>query len=81
VKRIPLFQHYLESYDFVARGVSMNLHRANFQTDEPNSVAGGQRQVSALPGPRIERCEFETLLERALQILSARAKEAAASHS
>lgn len=59
----------------------MNQVQANFQTVQQNSVIATQSQSIACPAPRIEHCEFERLLERAMEILSARAKSATASHA
>jgi hypothetical protein len=50
----------------------VNLVPRNLQTDEQNSAAVSQMQNVAPPGPRIERCEFEQLLQRAMEILNAR---------
>jgi hypothetical protein len=55
-----------------ARGVSVNLNPSNLQTDEQNSAVVTQSQNAAHLGPRIERCEFEQLLQRAMEILNAR---------
>ena len=60
----------------------MNLDTRNFQAVEPDQVLGANGQTQILPGPRIERCEFEQLLQRAMEILNlrdlkARLKEAA----
>ncbi|MGB8458133.1 MAG: hypothetical protein WCE50_10460 [Candidatus Acidiferrum sp.] len=59
----------------------MNLDLSNFQTDEQTSVAATHSQGVNYPGLKIERCEFESLLERAMEILSSRAKSASASHA
>ncbi|MGC0773108.1 MAG: hypothetical protein WB543_09245 [Candidatus Acidiferrum sp.] len=59
----------------------MNLDLSNFLTDEQISVAATQSQGVNYPGPKIERREFESLLERAMEILSARAKSASASRA
>lgn len=44
-------------------------------------IAGAQMQPASPAAPRIERCEFEALLERAMEILSARTRNASASRS
>ena len=50
----------------------MNLVDCNLPIFEQNAVAASQMQNAAQPGPRIERCEFEQLLQRAMEILNAR---------
>jgi hypothetical protein len=50
----------------------VNLVHCNLPIDEQNAVAASQMQNAAPPGPRIERCEFEQLLQRAMEILNAR---------
>ena len=50
----------------------MNLEHCNFPTDEQISVTVTQSLNVRDTGPRIERCEFEQLLQRAMEILNAR---------
>lgn len=50
----------------------MNLVQCNLPIDERNSVVVPQSQTVSDRGPRIERCEFEQLLQRAMEILNAR---------
>jgi hypothetical protein len=54
----------------------VKLARCNLQTVEENPVVITQSPSVTAAGPRIERCKFENLLERAMEILSARAKSA-----
>jgi hypothetical protein len=54
----------------------MNLDHRNVQTIEENPVVISQPRSVAYPGAKIERYEFENLLERAMEIMSARAKSA-----
>jgi hypothetical protein len=72
VKRIDRLGHYFRSGNSSVRGVFVNLVPCNLPVDELNSVAAAQLQYPAQPGPRIERCEFEQLLQRAMEILNAR---------
>ena len=57
----------------------MNSDHWNLQEAEGNPVVTTSPSVS-YPGPRVERCKFENLLERAMEILSARAKSVLAPH-
>jgi hypothetical protein len=66
---------------FFSRGASVNIDLCNLQIDEQIPVVAAQNQSLAYAGPRIERCEFETLLERAMEILSAPAKSASSPHA
>jgi hypothetical protein len=50
----------------------VNLVPDNLQIEEQSSTAASQMQNAAQPGPRIERCEFEQLLQRAMEILNGR---------
>jgi hypothetical protein len=50
----------------------VNLDYCNLHPTENNSVAVTQSLNVSHSGPRIERCEFEQLLERAMEILNAR---------
>lgn len=50
----------------------VNLEHCNIQGLEQGPVVGTQSQEVAHAGPRIERCEFEQLLQRAMEILNAR---------
>ncbi|MGB2592655.1 MAG: hypothetical protein WBG02_03145 [Candidatus Acidiferrum sp.] len=63
----------------------MNLANSDFQTAGQSSVAPAQSQTQLQSiddrAPRIERCEFETLLERAIEILSVRAKSPSSSRA
>lgn len=54
----------------------MNLVDCNLPIVEQNAVAASQMQKAAQQGPRIERCEFEQLLQRAMEILNVRELEA-----
>jgi len=53
----------------------VNQAQSNFKTDEQIAVVAVQREPVSQSGPRIEQCDFEELLERAMEILSARTKE------
>jgi hypothetical protein len=66
---------------FFSRGASVNLDHCNLQIDEQIRVVVAQNQNLVYSGPRIERCEFEKLVERAMEILSARAKSACSPHA
>jgi hypothetical protein len=72
VKRFNAMGHYLGFGNSFARGVSVNLDHCNLPTEEQNSVAVVQNLNGGQVGPRIERCEFEQLLQRAMEILNAR---------
>jgi len=50
----------------------VNFVHDNSQIEEQNSTAASQLQIAVPLGPRIERCEFEQLLQRAMEILNAR---------
>jgi len=50
----------------------VNLVHGNLQIEEQSSTAAPQLHIALPLGPRIERCEFEQLLQRAMEILSAR---------
>jgi hypothetical protein len=50
----------------------VNLDHGRPHTDEQNSVVTTQGLDVNLAGPRIERCEFEQLLQRAMEILNVR---------
>ncbi len=50
----------------------MNLVHGNLLIDQQDSTAASQLQIAVPLGPRIERCEFEQLLQRAMEILNAR---------
>lgn len=51
----------------------MNLNYPNRQPIEQSSLPPAHAPQQLLPlGPRIERCEFENLLQRAMEILNAR---------
>ena len=54
----------------------MNLDHSKFQAGEEGSTVHIQSQTATHAGPRIERCEFEQLLQRAMEILNARDLEA-----
>ncbi|MGC2526618.1 MAG: hypothetical protein WA639_02640 [Candidatus Acidiferrum sp.] len=54
----------------------MDQLQPSFQAEPQTSVVASQNQSIASPVPRIERAEFEGLLERAMEILSPRAKTA-----
>jgi hypothetical protein len=50
----------------------VNLVHGNHQIEEQNSTAASELQTTVPLGPRIERCEFEQLLQRAMEILNTR---------
>jgi len=50
----------------------VNLDPSNVQAGEESSAVLAQSQPATHAGPRIERCEFEQLLQRAMEILNAR---------
>ena len=50
----------------------MNLDHSNFQAGKEGSTVPVQSQTATHAGARIERCEFEQLLQRAMGILNAR---------
>ena len=50
----------------------MILESAVTTTNEQNTVAAAVNSNGLAVGPRIERCEFEELLQRAMEILNAR---------
>jgi hypothetical protein len=72
VKRFHALVHYIGSGDSLARGVSVNLDHRSLTTEEQNSVVVVQNLDVSQVVPRIERCEFEKLLQRAMEILDAR---------
>jgi hypothetical protein len=72
VKRFRSLGHYLGSSNSFARGGLVNLDHCSFSTEEQNSVVVAQSLNASHTGPRIERCEFEQLLQRAMEILNAR---------
>lgn len=71
-KRFRPVGHYLGSSNFFARGGLVNLDHCSLSTEEQNSVVVAQSLNVSHAGPRIERCEFEQLLQRAMEILNAR---------
>jgi hypothetical protein len=50
----------------------VNPDHSSFQTAEESSAVLVQSKIATSAGPRIERCEFEQLLQRAMEILNAR---------
>jgi len=50
----------------------VNLNLCNLQTIEQSPIEVSQIPSVTSPSPRIERCEFEQLLQRAMEILNAR---------
>jgi hypothetical protein len=50
----------------------VNFVQDNLQLAGQNLTAASRVQDAAQLGPRIERCEFEQLLQRAMEILNAR---------
>jgi len=54
----------------------VNQVQSNLKTDEQTCVVVAQGPNVTQLGPRIEQCDFEDLLERAMMILNARAKAA-----
>jgi len=59
----------------------VNQIQSSIQTDEQISAEATNIQDLTISAPRIERCEFESLLERAMEVLSARATSAFVSHA
>jgi len=76
MKRIHPRAHYSKSSISLARGVPVNQVQSNLKTDEQTCVVVAQGPNVTQLGPRIEQCDFEDLLERAMMILNARAKAA-----
>jgi hypothetical protein len=76
MKRFWLGAHYFRSSRSSARGVPVNLEHCNIQGLEQSPVARTQGQEVTDARLRIERCEFEQLLLRAMEILNARDLEA-----
>lgn len=72
VKRFRTLGHYLGSGNSFARGVLVNLQHCSLHADEQGSVVVAHGSNARNTGPRIERCEFEQLLQRAMEILNAR---------
>jgi hypothetical protein len=72
VKRFHAVGHYLGSGNSFAKGVSVNPDHCSLATEEQNSVVVAWNLNVSQVGPRIERCEFEQLLQRAMEILNAR---------
>jgi hypothetical protein len=52
--------------------MSVSLEIRSTQPVEQNAAVVSQVQRSLAAGPRIESCEFEQLLQRAMEILNAR---------
>jgi len=50
----------------------MSLEFSNFPTVEPGAAALTGPESPVQRGPRVEPCEFEQLLQRAMEILNAR---------
>jgi hypothetical protein len=50
----------------------VNLVHSNLQIEKQSSTAASELQIAVPLGPRIERCEFEQLLQRAMEILNGR---------
>jgi hypothetical protein len=50
----------------------VNLDHGSLATENQNSVVTTQSLDVNLAGPRIDRCEFEKLLQRAMEILKVR---------
>src|SRR5271169_252119 len=76
VKRFHAVGHYLGSSNSSVRGASVNLDHCSLPTDKQNSVIVAQSLNVRHSGPGIGRCEFEQLLQRAMEILNARDLEA-----
>lgn len=55
----------------------MNPNQIQIEAQETSFVPTKDRLVEYSPGARIEPCEFENLLQRAMQILIVRAQSAA----
>ena len=50
----------------------MNLEHGSLPAEKQNSVVATESFDVNLAGPRIQRCEFEQLLQRAMEILNVR---------
>jgi hypothetical protein len=72
VKRICRRGHYLRSGNSFSRGAAVNLEYCNLRIDEQIPVVAVQSPNFVHEGPRIERREFEELLQRAMEILNDR---------
>ena len=72
MKRFGEVVHYLESSDSAVRSVPVILESPVSSTKDQNTVAAVVNSNGLAIGPRIERCEFEELLQRAMEILNAR---------
>jgi hypothetical protein len=72
VKRFRSHLHYLRSGNSSARGVLVNPDHCSLPAEKQNSVVTTKSLDVNLAGPRIERCEFEKLLQRAMEILKVR---------
>ena len=72
VKRFRSLGHYFVYGNSFARGVLVNLEHCSLPAEEQNAVVVMQSLNVRDTGPRIERCEFEQLLQRAMEILNAR---------
>jgi hypothetical protein len=58
----------------------VNQAQSNVKPDEQIALVVAQCEPVSQSGPRIEQCDFEELLERAMEILSARTKGASCFH-
>ena len=76
VKRFCVRGHYLRFSHSFSGGESVTLEHCDLPIEEPVSRVPTPNQDSTHSGTRIERCEFESLFERAMEILSARTKSA-----
>jgi hypothetical protein len=50
----------------------VNLELSTYQANEQIVVGSPQNSTLIPPGTKIERCEFDELLQRAMEILNAR---------
>jgi hypothetical protein len=57
----------------------MNVNDPKVPPATPQSQTSGETNASTGPGTRVEPCEFESLLRRAMEILDTRARAATTS--
>ena len=61
---------------FLENRKTMNLERPNIPPAAPQSQVPDADNLSIRPGVRVEPCEFENLLRRAMEILDTRSRAA-----
>lgn len=61
---------------FLENRKTMNLERPNIPSIPQQSQVSDADNVSIRPGVRVEPCEFENLLRRAMEILDTRSRAA-----